>query len=259
MNTLTLQVASVSGPALGGLIIAQFGVAVAYAIDAITFLAVIAAVLAMRARPVVIATTASGLALALEGLRFVRQTPILLGVMSLDFVATFFGASNTLMPIFAEEILDVGPRGLGLLYAAPAAGALAGSIVMSTRRVPRRPGLGVLIAIAVYGAALAAFGLSTSFPLSLALLAVSGAADAVSMALRLTIRTVVTPDVLRGRIAAVHSTFAMGGPQLGEFEAGVVAALFGAGPSVAIGGFATVVAAAVTARAVPAIGRYRLA
>ena len=258
MNTLIFHVAAVSGPAVGGLIIAQFGVAVAYSVDAATFLVVIAAVLAMRARPVVAARTAGGLALALEGLRFVRGTPILLGVMSLDFVATFFGASNTLMPIFAEEILDVGPRGLGLLLAAPAAGALAGSIIMSARRVPSRPGLGVLVAVAIYGAALAGFGLSTSFPLSLAFLAASGAADAVSMALRLTVRTVVTPDALRGRIAAVHSTFAMGGPQLGEFEAGLVAALLGAGPSVALGGLATVAAAIVTARLFPAIARYRL-
>ena len=259
MNTLVFHVAAVSGPALGGLIIAQFGVALAYAIDAVTFLAVIAALLAMRARPMVAARTVGGLALAIEGLRFVRRTPILLGVMSLDFVATFFGASNTLMPIFAEEVLDVGPRGLGFLLAAPAAGALTGSIVMSTRPVPRRPGAGVIAAVAVYGAALAGFGLSTSFPVALALLAVSGAADAVSMALRLTVRTVVTPDELRGRIAAVHSTFAMGGPQLGEFEAGLVAALLGAGPSVALGGLATVLAAGVTWRLVPAIGRYRLA
>jgi hypothetical protein len=177
--------------------------------------------------------------------------------MLLDFVATFFGASTTMMPIFAEEVLDVGPRGYGLLLAAPAAGAVAGSLVISSRHTPVRPGRGVLFTVAVYGAALLGFGLSTSFPLSLALLAVSGGADAFSMANRLTIRTMVTPDALRGRIAAVHSTFAMGGPQLGEFQAGLVASLVGVGPGVAVGGLLTVLAAGVTAKLVPAIGRYR--
>ena len=115
----------------------------------------------------------------------------------------------------------------------------------------------MLAAVAVYGGCILGFGLSREPWLSLALLAGSGAADAVSMALRLTIRTLVTPDALRGRIAAVHSTFAMGGPQLGEFEAGLVAALGGAGTSVALGGILTVAAAAVTARLVPGIARYR--
>jgi MFS family permease len=258
INTLSMQVASVSGPPIGGLIIWQFGVATAYAIDAATFLAVIAALLAMRARPVVYATHASGLALAIEGLRFLKSTPILLGVMSLDFAANFFGASTTLMPIFAEEVLDVGPRGLGFLYAAPPAGAVVASLIVGTRPMLSRPGVGVLIAVAIYGAGLTGFGLSTSFPLSLACLALSGGSDAFSMAYRLTIRTLATPDALRGRIAAAHSTFAMGGPQLGEFEAGLVAAAVGVGPSVAIGGLLTVAAAGVTAWRVPAIARFRI-
>jgi MFS family permease len=258
MGTLSMQVASVSGPPIGGLIIAQFGVTVAYAIDAVTFLAVIAALLAMLTRSAVIATQAGGLTLALEGLRFLRGTPILLGVMALDFVATFFGATTTLMPIFAAEVHHVGPRGLGLLLAAPAAGAVTASLVIGTRRMPERPGLGVILAVAVFGSALVGFGLSTSFPLSLACLALSGGADAVSMAYRLTIRTLVTPDALRGRIAAVHSTFAMGGPQLGEFEAGLLASMVGVGPGVAIGGLLTVAAAGVTARRVPAIAHFRL-
>jgi MFS family permease len=258
MGTLSMQVASVSGPPIGGLIIAQSGVTAAYAIDAVTFLAVIAALLAMRTHSAVHATQVGGLALALEGLRFLRGTPILLAVMILDFVATFFGATTTQMPVFAEEVLDVGPRGLGILLAAPAAGAVTASVVLGARRVPARPGLGVIGAVAVFGAALIGFGLSTSFPLSLLCLAVSGAADAVSMAYRLTIRTLVTPDGLRGRIAAVHSTFAMGGPQLGEFEVGLVASFIGVGPAVTIGGLLTVATAGVTARRVPAIARFRL-
>lgn len=257
MNTLSMQVAAVSGPAVGGLIIAWFGVGATYVVDAATFLAVIAAVLAMKTRPLVPTTVASGWSLLVEGVRFVRATPILLGVMALDFVATFFGATTTLMPIFAEEVLGVGPRGYGLLLAAAAIGAVLGSLIISTRHTPSRPGRGLLIAVAVYGAALLGFGLSTSFPLSLALLAVSGAADAFSMACRLTIRTMVTPDALRGRIAAVHSTFAMGGPQLGEFQAGIVASFAGVGPGVAAGGLLTIAASAVAAKLVPAIARYR--
>ena len=257
MNTLSMQIASVSGPAIGGLIIGWFGVGATYVVDAATFLAVIAAVLTMRTRPAVPTTIASGWSLLVEGVRFVRATPILLGVMLLDFVATFFGATTTLMPIFAEEVLNVGPKGYGVLLAAPAVGAVLGSLVISTRHAPSRPGFGLLIAVAVFGAALSGFGLSTSFPLSLALLAVSGGADAFSMACRLTIRTMVTPDALRGRIAAVHSTFAMGGPQLGEFQAGIVASVAGVGPGIAVGGLLTILASGVAAKLVPAIARYR--
>lgn len=257
MNTLSMQVATVMGPAIGGILIAQFGVAAAYLVDAVSFVLVILAIVTMRTRPAVRVPTSGRLAAAIEGFRFVRNRPILLGVMGLDFVATFFGASNTLMPIFAEDVLGVGATGLGLLYAAPAAGAVAGSLVMSVSGSVRRPGFGVLAAVAVYGACLIGFGASESVLFSLLCLAGSGAADAVSMALRLAIRTLVTPDELRGRIAALHSTFAMGGPQLGEFEAGAVAAVAGVGASVVIGGIGTVLAAAVTARWVPGIVRFR--
>lgn len=258
MNILAMQTAAVAGPALGGLLIAQVGVAAAYGLDALSFVAVIVATLALRARPAVPAAGVGGMAAAVEGLRFLRGSPILLGVMGLDFVATFFGASTTLMPIFAEEILRVGPSGFGLLLAAPAAGAVLGSVAMGAGRMPSRPGAGVLAAVAVYGACVFGFGLSRSFAASLALLAGSGAADAVSMALRHAVRNLATPDALRGRIAAAHSTFAMGGPQLGEFEAGVAAALIGAGPAVALGGVGTMLAAAVTAWRVPGIAAYRV-
>lgn len=257
MNTLSMQVATVLGPAIGGTIIAFGGVTSAYLVDAASFILVILAVITMQTRPKVKVPTTGRLDAALEGLSFLRRRPVLLGVMSLDFVATFFGASNTLMPIFAEDVLGIGASGLGLLYAAPAAGAVAGSLVMSFIGTVRRPGLGVLLAVAVYGVFLAAFGASHTVALSLLCLAGSGAADAVSMAMRLAVRTLVTPDELRGRIAAVHSTFAMGGPQLGELEAGSAAALMGAGPSVALGGLATVAAAGVAAWMIPALARFR--
>ncbi|MGH2533878.1 MAG: MFS transporter [Thermomicrobiales bacterium] len=258
LNVLAMQVATISGPALGGWIIAWRGVDAVYFLDAVSFLVLIGAVFLLQARPPVVGATVGTFAAALEGFRFVRRSPVLLGVMGVDFVATFFGASMVLMPIFADEVLGVGAGGVGLLYAAPAAGAVIGSVVMSLAPLPRRPGAGVLAAIGLYGAAIAGFGLSTIFPLSLALLALSGAADAVSMALRHTIRNLVTPDELRGRVAATHSMFAMGGPQLGEFEAGLAAAVIGAGPSVALGGIGTVLSCWLIAAIVPSIRRYRL-
>jgi MFS family permease len=258
LNVLAMQVATVSGPAIGGWIIGHGGVGVVYTIDALSFLIVVIAVRLMQTRITPTGATVGTFAAAAEGFRFLWKSPVLLGVMTVDFVATFCGASMVLMPIFATEILDVGPSGLGLLLAAPAAGAIAGGLVMSIARIPHRPGVGVLTAILVYGLAVVAFGLSTNFILSLAMLAAGGAADAVSMAMRHTIRNLVTPDHLRGRVAATHSMFAMGGPQLGEFEAGVAAAAFGAGPSVVIGGVGAIVATVVVGWFVPAIRKYRV-
>ena len=253
---LSMQVASVVGPALGGVIIQVMGVGTAYALDAASFVFVIAAVMLMRTRPEPIRMTTKGFAAAKEGFVFLWATPILLAVMALDFVATFFGATTTLMPIFAEEILDMGASGYGLLLSAVAAGAVIGGLVMSVLPVPQRPGRAILISISAYGACIAGFGLSRNVELAILFLAGSGAADSISMAMRHAIRNLVTPDEYRGRIAAAHSTFAMGGPQLGEFRAGSVAALIGAPGSVALGGLATIAACIVAARMVPALGRY---
>lgn len=257
LNILAMQTAGVTGPALGGVIIGLGGLGLTYALDAVSFGAVLIAVLLMRARPDVPPLQVTGFAAAKEGLKFLWGMPILLAVMSLDFFATFFGASTTLLPIFAEEVFGMGARGYGLLVSAPAAGAVLGSLVMSVLPIPRRVGLGIVVAVAAYGACLLGFGLSQTVWLSLLLLAGSGAADTVSMAFRHTIRNLVTPDQLRGRIAAAHSTFAMGGPQLGEFEAGLVAAAFGTPFSVASGGAATIIACLVVVRMVPSIARYR--
>jgi predicted MFS family arabinose efflux permease len=258
LNVLAMQVASVSGPAIGGWIIAQGGVGVVYTIDALSFLVVVLAVRLMRTRITPTGATVGTFTAAAEGFRFLWKSPVLLGVMTVDFVATFCGASMVLMPIFATEILNVGPSGLGLLLAAPAAGAVLGGLIMSVAKIPHRPGAGVLTAIFIYGVSVVAFGLSSSFVLSLAMLAAGGVADAVSMALRGTIRNLVTPDNLRGRVAATHSMFAMGGPQLGEFESGVAAAAIGAGPAVALGGLGTIVATALVGWFVPAIRKYRI-
>lgn len=254
---LAMQTAQIGGPALGGIIIGASGLTAAYAIGAVSFIAVVIAALLISARETLVVTAESGISAVIDGLRFLWTTPILLSVMMLDFMATFFAASTTLMPFFAEDILEMGPDGLGLLLSAPAVGAVAGSLIMSVAPIPQRPGLGIIAAILAYGLCITGFGLSTTIWLSLLLLAGSGAADAVSMAMRHTIRNLVTPAEYRGRIAAAHSTFARGGPQLGEVRSGAMASIWGPQAAVAIGGVATILGCLFMARLVPTLLTYR--
>jgi hypothetical protein len=234
------------------------GIGTTYWLDAASFGAVIWALLAMRARPAVPALAQGGLHAVAEGIRFVRGNPIILPLMALDFLATFFGASLVLLPIFAKEVLEVGPNGLGLLYAAPAAGAVAGGLTLAVLPAIRRPGRSVLLAVAAYGVAMAVFGASNGLPLALVALAASGVADTVSMTLRHTIRQLATPDELRGRIAAVHSMFSGGGPELGNLEAGIATRFFGPQPAVIAGGLACIAVAGGVAWLSPRIRRYHL-
>ncbi|HEY8447397.1 MAG TPA: MFS transporter [Thermomicrobiales bacterium] len=257
LQILAMQVATVTGPVVSGWLISRFSVSPIFALDSLTFLGVASAAFAIRARPVAVRAEVSAWRAMVEGFSFLRTSRVLVGVMVADFAATFFGTANVLMPIFATEILDVGPRGLGFLYASTATGAVIGSLVMSVATPPRQPGRAVLMAIAAYGLSVMAFGLSETFWLSLLLLAMAGASDSVSMALRLTIRNLVTPDHLRGRVAATHSMLASGGPQLGEFEAGIAASLIGVGPSVAIGGLGTLLVALLVSVLMPEVRKYR--
>ncbi len=236
MGVLAFQAAGMAGPAIGGLLVASVGIAPSYAVDAATFGLVAMSAFALHSRPTRAAPVISGRAAAMEGLRFLRESPVLLGTMSLDFLASFFGASTTLMPIFASDVLGGGPRTLGWLLTAPAAGAVAGATIMASRRPLTRPGVGILVAIVVFGLSITAFALSRNLWLSLIFLAASGAADSVSVSQRHTLRNLLTPDRLRGRVAAAHSTFAAGGPQLGDVRAGIVASWTGAPVAVAIGG-----------------------
>ena len=250
LGLVVFNSAMIVGPALAGLLLATHGPALIYAVNAVSFLAVIIAVLLMHAsgRPAddqAIAKVSFG-ALG-EGLRFVWRTPIIVQTMTLDFIATFFASATALLPIFAAEILKVGARGLGLLAAAPATGSVITGLVMARLGTLRRQGKLVLISIAIYGAATVVFGLSRWFWLSLVMLAVTGAADTVSTVLRQTIRQLVTPNHLRGRMTSVNMIFFMGGPQLGEMEAGAVAALVGATLSVVTGGVGCLIAALIAA------------
>ena len=257
MGVLAFQSAGMAGPAIGGVLVASVGIAPSYAVDAATFGLVAISAFALHSRPMRAAPVISGRAAAMEGLRFLRESPVLLGTMSLDFLASFFGASTTLMPIFASDILGGGPRTLGWLLTAPAAGAVAGATIMASRRPLTRPGVGILVAIVIFGLSITAFALSRNLWLSLAFLAASGAADSVSVSQRHTLRNLLTPDRLRGRVAAAHSTFAAGGPQLGDVKAGIVASWIGAPLAVAIGGLAAALTALVVARQVPGIARFR--
>jgi MFS family permease len=194
---------------------------------------------------------------ALEGLRFVFRSPLIRSTMLLDFFATFFSSATALLPMFAQDILRVGAEGYGWLYAAPAVGALVTSAVMvpMTERIQRR-GRTLLWAVGGYGLATVVFGISRSFWLTFFCLAMTGATDTVSMIIRNIVRQLETPDRLRGRMIGVNMVFFMGGPQLGELEAGVVANWFGAPFSVISGGIGCLIATGWVAAATPALRRY---
>ncbi len=258
VNIMVGQTASIAGPALAGFVIALFGTATAFTIDAAGFVIAIGFLLTITTRTAVVRTVGSTWSAALEGLAFLRRSPILLSVMSVDFLATFFGATNALLPVFAVSRLGLGADGLGILNSSIAVGALLGSIVVSALPSFDRPGRGVLIAVGIFGLAIIGFGLSTTLILAVLFLAISGAADAVSMALRHTVRNLVTPDALRGRISAAHSTFASGGPQIGDARAGAMASLLGAGPALVIGGIGVIVTVVLANVLVPNLARTRI-
>lgn len=257
LNILAWQTATIIGPTIGGVLIAwRDSVDVVYAIDALSFGAVLVALLLMRVRHVASERRDVSIRAALEGLHFVRRTPILFWTMVLDFVATFFAGATTLLPVFAEDILAVGAIGLGVLYAAPSVGSVVAGIIMALIGNVRRQGAIILVAVAMYGLCTLVFGLSTSFVLSLVMLAGIGASDTVSMVIRNTLRQTLTPDELRGRMISVNQVFFAGGPQLGEVEAGFVAQAFSAPFSVWTGGLACVLAVIVIGLRVPQLRTY---
>jgi len=249
LSMLMFQVGLIVGPPLAGFLLASHGPALVYTINAASFVAVILGLALMRTsgRPEKDESQPARISLdaLLEGLRFVWRTPIIVQTMTLDFMATFFASANQLLPIFAKDILRVGAQGYGFLAAAPAGGAIVTGLVMARLGTLKRQGQVVIVSIAVFGAATIAFGLSRMFWFSMLMLAIAGAADTISTILRQTIRQLVTPNKLRGRMTSINMIFFMGGPQLGEVEAGTVAALIGAPLSVVTGGAACLIAAAI--------------
>jgi len=260
LNTAMMQSASIVGPALGGMLIATLGLTWVYLLNAVSFGFVIAALLMMRGVPEDTTPTERDTVswhAAVEGLRFVFTSPIIRSTMLLDFFATFFSSAVALLPIFAQDILQVGAKGYGWLYAAPAAGALVASATMvpMSARIERR-GPTLLWSVAGYGAATVVFGLSRSFWLTFVCLALVGAADTVSTIIRNIVRQLETPDRLRGRMTGVNMVFFMGGPQLGELEAGAVANWLGATFSVVSGGIGCLLATGWVAATTPALRAY---
>ncbi len=255
INIIAWQLATVVGPSLAGLLLAQGGIASVYWIDAASFLAVVATALMMGSYAIEGSMKRAGLSDALEGLRFVFRNRMIATTMLLDFVATFFGASRALMPLFADRVLHVGPVQLGWMYSAPAVGAVIVASVLSFITF-RRQGPILLIAVGIFGVCVAIFATSTWLPLTLLALAGTGAADTVSMVIRGTIRQLMTPNELRGRMVAVNMIFFAGGPQLGEFQAGLLSSMIGAPIAVLIGGVACVLFVAGMAARVPELRQY---
>ena len=259
LGIVVFNSAMIVGPALSGVLLSIRGPALIYGINAASFVAVIVALLLMHAsgRPRVEEQAPQiSLGALREGLRFVWRTPIIVQTMTLDFIATFFASATALLPIFAAEILNIGPRGLGWLAAAPGTGSIVTGLLMARLGVNRKQGKIVLGSVLIYGAATVAFGFSRWFWLSLLMLGITGAADTVSTVLRQTIRQLVTPDRLRGRMTSVNMVFFMGGPQLGEMEAGAVAALIGATLSVVSGGVGCLLAVAAASLWAKDLWRY---
>ncbi|SDH85963.1 Transmembrane secretion effector [Propionivibrio dicarboxylicus] len=241
LSTSSVQAAVICGPALGG-VLYTFGPEVVYASGAVLLL--LAFVLTLFVRYTHVPThVANTLRSIFAGVSFVWAHKALLGAMSLDLFAVLLGGATALLPIYARDILQVGPVGLGLLRAAPAVGALLMSLALTRWPLQRKVGLRMLSCVAVFGVCMVVFGLSTNFVVSLAALAISGAADNVGVVIRLTLMQLETPDEMRGRVAAVNTIFIGASNQLGEFESGATAALFGPVGSVVLGGVGTLLVA----------------
>jgi len=236
------QTAQIVGPALGGFLYA-FGPGAAYFTAGAMFILAGAGAAAIRIERTVRPREPITLETVFSGVAFIKSRRVLLGTMSLDLFAVLLGGATALLPVFARDILHAGPVGLGLLRSAPAVGALATSVLLAHYPLERRIGSTLFRSVIVFGVATVAFGLSTNFILSIVALTVLGAADVVSMVIRVSLAQIRTPDAMRGRVSAVHSLFTGTSNQLGAFESGLAAALLGAVPAVLLGGLGTVAVA----------------
>ncbi|MBI2597383.1 MFS transporter [Candidatus Daviesbacteria bacterium] len=260
LGSLQFQAAIMIGPAIAGFLIGAAGVPPVYLFNAFSFLFFIVAIFALKIplhqhnREKV----KFSLSAVSEGIKFVISTPILYSTMILDFLASFFGTANILMPVFAKDVLHVGAQGLGFLYSAPAIGGVfAGVLIAALHHKIKYQGKMIIVAVILYGAATIAFGLSKSFTLSLLFLMLVGFGDMVSSIIRNTIRQIVTPDHLRGRMASITRIFFQGGPQLGEIEAGFLAKAIGGPASVVIGGAGVILITSLVALKSKALRNYQ--
>jgi len=253
LSTSAMKIAVIGGPALGGFLYAAgasvvYGVCFALNLISLVTVASIPRVLHKSKEPVSWASVFAGFA-------FLWNHKVALGAISLDLFAVLLGSVTALLPIFAKDILHVGPWGLGLLRAAPAVGALAMGIFLARSPIERHVGRKLLVSIGIYGLSVLGFGLSTEFWLSLAMLAIGGCADMVSIVVRQTLVQLETPDDMRGRVSAVNATFISASNQLGEFRAGATAAWLGPIGSAVVGGVGTLIVVALWVRLFPSLAK----
>jgi hypothetical protein len=254
IRSIGFQVSTIAGPAVGGLLFAvhaELVYAVAIGLFAFSFVGA----LTVRERSSPLEAEPATLAHVLGGLHLIRDTPVLLGAITLDLFAVLFGGAVALLPLFARSVLHTGPTGLGLLRSAPAVGALLAGLAIAHRPHGARAGRSLLLAVGIFGASMVVFGLSHWFALSAIALAVSGGADMISMNIRSMILALATPDELRGRVNAVEMVFISASNELGAFESGAAAALVGAVPAVVAGGVLTIGLAVVWPVVFPALAR----
>jgi MFS family permease len=260
LNSIAANTGAIIGPALSGIVISLYGQDMTYYLNAISFIAVLIALVLIgpvtqEVKPEVRARGINLPAIQ-EGIHFIFKRPIILSSMILDFFATFFSSANTLLPFVARDILKVGVTQYGWLSAAQSIGAVAAALVISQRANLRRQGALLLGSVVIFGIATILFGVTRVFWLTMLALILVGAADSVSTILRNTIRQLQTPDYIRGRMVSINQIFFMGGPQLGEIEAGLVAQAFSVPAAIITGGIGCIVAVAVIARRWPSLRRY---
>lgn len=247
LNTIFWLVASIVGPMLAGFIYAVAGISATYLTGALLFMAALGFYMSIPSRPVPEVSSEQGIRQKIKsGLKFVMKTQIILGAISLDMFAVLFGGAVALLPIFAAEILEVGPQGLGMLRAAPALGAVLMAVYITYNPIQRNTGKVMLISVAGFGASMIGFGLSTSFILSLSMLMLSGMFDSISMIIRSTLIHTRTPENMKGRVSAVNSIFIGSSNEIGAFESGLTAKFMGVVASVVFGGIMTLLTVGVT-------------
>ena len=254
-RSVAFQIAATLGPLAGGAVLATSGAASVFLVDAASSVVLFGCLLFVRPTPQARSTEKRSWASVIEGARFVRRQPVILSTISLDMVAVLFGGAVALLPVYATDVLGVGAVGFGWMRAMPSLGALAMGLTLAVAPPMRRAGRALLVAVAAFGVATIVFGLSTSFPLSLAALFCLGAADNVSVVIRSTVLQLLTPDAMRGRVAAVNAIFIGTSNEIGELESGVVASAIGSVATVVLGGALTLVTVGAAAAIWPALRR----
>jgi MFS family permease len=244
LNTMLRQLATIAGPGFGGLVLGFFGVSVTYMLNTLSFLGIIGALIMMDPLPAIARRAQPGWELALGGLRFVRSEPVVSSVLGLDFLVNILGSMRALFPVFAAEILEVGPEGLGLLYSAPAAGAVVGALILGAIGGRMWHPAWILALSAAFGLFTIGFGLSTWYPVALVMLFGTGLADVAGEIMRSTLVQLRTPDEVRGRVTSLTVVFTGGGPQLGQVQSGALASALGPVEAAVAGGAGVLLATA---------------